>query len=82
MLRYFLILLLFIQTSVFAASREALVIGNSGYEQGHGLDGNPLRDAETMANVLKQVGFSVILKEDLNLSEMEEAVRTFQSRVN
>jgi len=82
MLRYFLILLLFIQTTVFAASREALVIGNSGYEQGHGLDGNPLRDAETMANVLKQVGFSVILKEDLNLSEMEEAVRTFQSRLN
>jgi len=82
MLRYFLLLLLLLHPLVFAASREALVIGNSGYEQGHGLDGNPLRDAETMANVLKQVGFSVILKKDLSLNEMEEAVRTFQSRLN
>lgn len=81
-LRYFLLLLLLIHPPAFAASRVALVIGNSGYEQGHDLDGNPLRDAETMAAALKKVGFSVILKKDLSLSDMEDAVKSFGEQLD
>jgi len=84
MLRYLLMFILCVQiSSVFAAQqRVALVIGNSGYENGNDLGDNPLRDAETMASTLKQVGFSVILKKDLNLDDMEQAIQSFGNQLN
>ncbi len=56
------------------SGRLALVIGNGGYRLPlH----NALNDADDMARTLRQLGFQVLLRKDLNLQQMEEAVRTF-----
>jgi formylglycine-generating enzyme required for sulfatase activity len=59
--------------------RLALVIGNSAYK------GKPLpnahNDALDMANQLRVLGFEVILKENLNKEEMENAIADFTRRL-
>jgi hypothetical protein len=57
----------------------ALVIGNSKYE--YRPLRNPKNDAKMMANVLRQTGFEVILKTDLNYGEMKRIVRQFGQRL-
>ena len=50
------------------------MIGNGSYHQPlH----NALNDADDMARTLRQLGFQVLLRKDLNLQQMEESVRTF-----
>jgi tetratricopeptide (TPR) repeat protein len=57
--------------------RVALVIGNSGYLSAPALI-NPRHDAETVADVLRHVGFqNVTLKHDLNRAGLVEALREF-----
>lgn len=56
-------------------SRLALVIGNEAYAE-KPLK-NPVNDAKDMAKVLKGLGFKVILKTDVNLRTMRDAVRDF-----
>ncbi|MDM8523368.1 caspase family protein [Desulfococcaceae bacterium HSG8] len=62
------------------AGKHALVIGNGNYK------GNPLRtpvnDANVMTSVLKGLGFSVVRKTDLNHKQMEDAIRSFGTRLS
>jgi len=57
-------------------SRVALIIGNGDYLSGP--LSNTVNDARSMARVLRNVGFDVILREDLsNKDEMKKAIREF-----
>ncbi|MFZ5939390.1 MAG: caspase family protein [Bacteroidota bacterium] len=59
-----------------AESRVALVIGNGDYLSGP--LNNTVNDARSMARVLRNVGFDVILRENLsNKDEMKKAIREF-----
>ncbi len=57
-----------------ADAKLALVIGNGSYRLPLN---NALNDADDMARTLRQLGFQVLLRKDLDLRQMEEAVRTF-----
>jgi uncharacterized caspase-like protein len=56
-----------------------LVIGNSSYQSGPLK--NPVNDATDMAAMLKKLGFTVILKKNATLEEMEEAIEDFGNRL-
>ncbi len=61
---------------VISESRVALVIGNGDYLTGP--LGNTVNDARSMARILRNVGFDVILRENLsNKDEMKKAIREF-----
>jgi uncharacterized caspase-like protein len=64
-------------STVYAAteSRTALVIGNSAYSSGPLK--NPVNDAADMAAMLKKLGFTVMLKQNAKLQEMDEAIEAF-----
>src|SRR5262245_64051897 len=62
-----------------AVRRTALVIGNSKY--GQGSLRNPANDARAMGNTLKDLGFDVTLQFNLNLRQMDEAVRGFGKKI-
>jgi formylglycine-generating enzyme required for sulfatase activity len=62
-----------------AVKRSALVIGNSNYEQGPLR--NPANDARAIGNTLKDLGFDVTLQFNLNLRQMDEAVRGFGQKI-
>jgi len=58
------------------AKKIALVIGNGDYNQGH-LD-NPTKDADLIAQNLRDVGFTVTVKKNLSTAlKMEEAIDDF-----
>jgi hypothetical protein len=82
--RIALILFLFtlINPSVSSAATEqriALVIGNSAYSSGPLK--NPVNDAADMAAMLKKLGFSVTLKKNAGLQEMDKAIEAFGNRL-
>ncbi len=56
--------------------RTALVIGNSDYSLISPLR-NPVNDARAMARVLRELGFEVIAKENLDQKELKRAIRDF-----
>jgi tetratricopeptide (TPR) repeat protein len=60
--------------------RTALVIGNSNYQETGQLP-NPVNDATDMAQVLRELGFDVILLKDANLSQMGEALDEFHAKL-
>jgi len=62
-----------------AEQRTALVIGNSSYSSAPLK--NPVNDAADMAALLKKLGFSVTLKKNVRLQEMDEAIETFGNRL-
>jgi formylglycine-generating enzyme required for sulfatase activity len=62
-----------------AEQRLALVIGNSIY--GFSPLKNPVNDASDMAVALQKIGFTVILKKNVNLKDMEESIQDFGSRL-
>ncbi|HEC85134.1 MAG TPA: caspase family protein [Thioploca sp.] len=66
-------------TAYGTMAQLALVIGNSKYE--YRPLRNPTNDAKAMANVLKQKGFDVILKTDINYGEMKRIIRQFGQRL-
>jgi len=53
----------------------ALVIGNKNYE--YSRLANTLNDATDVANLLKEIGFQVILKKNLSQRDMDDALREF-----
>ncbi|HKR00780.1 MAG TPA: caspase domain-containing protein [Pyrinomonadaceae bacterium] len=62
-----------------ADKRVALVIGNSRYETAPLR--NPVNDANLMASALRELGFDVIARTDVNLREMQLAVREFSRKI-
>ncbi|MCM3874135.1 MAG: caspase family protein [Pyrinomonadaceae bacterium] len=60
--------------------RVALVIGNSRYE-GSPLR-NPVNDANLVSATLREMGFDVIARTDVNLREMQLAVREFSRKIH
>ena len=83
-IRIFLILFILVlicPSSLIAATEQriALVIGNSAYSIGPLK--NPVNDATDMAATLKKLGFTVTLKRNASLQEMDEAVETFGSQL-
>ena len=75
------ILVLIYPSSLIAGTeqRTALVIGNSAYSSGPLK--NPVNDAADMAAMLKKLGFSVTLKKNARLQEMDEALEAFGNRL-
>ena len=71
------ILVLIYPSSLIAATEQriALVIGNSAYSSGPLK--NPVNDAADMAAILKKLGFSVTLRKNARLQEMDEAIEAF-----
>ena len=63
-----------------AAHRLALVIGNDSYEHAQPLR-NARADARAIAAVLQGLGYSVTLKQDVNLQQMKQALRAFKAQV-
>lgn len=59
--------------------RIALVIGNGSYQSS--VLKNPPNDAEAIASVLMDCGFSVIKKINVDKREMKEAIRLFGDRI-
>jgi TPR repeat protein len=62
--------------NTLAASRVALVIGNSAYAHVPTLK-NPENDAKAIGEALSQLGFEVTDKTDLDLPAMNQALRDF-----
>jgi WD40 repeat protein len=60
--------------------RLALIIGNSQYEHGTSLP-NPVNDARSMRDVLKSLGFDVILAENQIKKQMDETIRQFGTQL-
>ena len=59
--------------------RVALVIGNSSYESAPLR--NPVNDANLVTSTLREIGFEVISRTDVNLREMQLAVREFSRKI-
>lgn len=73
---YALIACLMLASAADAAERRlALVIGNSGYRDAPLL--NPGNDARAMAQVLREAGFTVMERRNLNQAAMRGAIREF-----
>ncbi len=62
-----------------AEQRVALVIGNAAYT--FAALKNPVNDASDIAGALQRLGFTVILKKNAGLREMEEALGDFGTRL-
>jgi hypothetical protein len=82
--RIFLVLslLALINPSLSSAATEqliALVIGNSAYSSGPLK--NPVNDATDMAAMLKKLGFTVTLKRNARLQEMDEAIEELGNKL-
>jgi len=73
----YLILVFFILAQKAPAQeRLALVIGNAAYQDDRDLK-NPVNDAKDLAAVLRQLGFKVTHKQNLNLKNMKKAIIQF-----
>ncbi len=71
-----IVLMMLLLLNLATAKKIALVIGNSDYKQGR--LANPTKDADLIAQDLKDVGFSVTVKKDLSTAyEMEKAIDDF-----
>jgi hypothetical protein len=60
--------------------RLALVIGNAGYQHSPQLT-NPVNDARSIRDALQAVGFDVFEYEDINQSQMKQAIDKFGTRL-
>ena len=71
-----IILIMLLMLTLSTAKKVALVIGNSDY--GQGFLPNPTKDADLIAQNLKDVGFSVTVKKNLStVYQMEKAIDDF-----
>ncbi len=59
--------------------RVALVIGNSNYEAAPLR--NPVNDANVVAATLRELGFDVVARTDVDLRGMQQAVREFSRKI-
>jgi hypothetical protein len=62
-------------------SRYALVIGNNNYQNDIAKLENPVKDAEAVAAALRDLGYSVDLKTNCGLDQMETAINTFITKL-
>ena len=62
-----------------AGRRLALVVGNTAYQNVTPLK-NAVRDADAVSDVLKQLGFEVVLLKDARAAEIEKAVNLIQEQ--
>ena len=62
-----------------AAKKVALVIGNKDYKDASLR--NPVNDAEDLGLVLRRLGFSVIIKTNVNPDEFEDAISQFSREI-
>jgi WD40 repeat protein len=60
--------------------RLALLIGNGQYEHGTSLP-NPVNDARSMRDMLKNLGFDVISVENQTKKQMDETIRQFGAKL-
>jgi len=70
------IALLFVLTPARAEKRVALVVGNTHYAHSPALS-NPVNDANDVADVLKGLGFEILLGLDLDKRAFDQKVREF-----
>lgn len=63
------------------AHRFALVIGNDNYQSVTPLR-NARADAKAVAGALRAVGFKVTLEQDVTLSKLKSALRTFKAQIS
>lgn len=63
-----------------AGERIALVIGNSNYQ--YRFLKNPVNDAQDIAQALRQLGFSVIIKTNADQATMENAINHFGKKLH
>ena len=66
-------------TAAPAEKRIALVIGNGGYPSA--ALRNPVNDATAVAQKLREMGFDVVLRNDVNLRQMTRAISEFGTRI-
>jgi uncharacterized caspase-like protein len=66
----------FLVSEAKAERRVALVIGNSGYTHATGLR-NPRNDAADMAEILKTLGFEVVVGHDLNQHQFAQSIERY-----
>jgi len=74
--------LVFLTTNITLSAqdqRTALVIGNGAYKSSPLR--NPVNDATDIANALRNLGFSVILKTNANQRTMEDSIRDFGKKL-
>ena len=64
-------------TTAFAQRRVALVIGNAAYVEPEARLTNPVNDAGAMAEVLKELDFDVLQRQDLDREGMDRTVNEF-----
>ena len=67
-------------SSAEAAKRLALVIGNDSYKNLLDLN-NARTDARSMATKLKELGWSVILKQDASRHDISRSMADFEGRL-
>jgi len=80
-LKNLICLLLFIlSVSVFAESRNALLIANAKY-QNFGNLSTPVKEARDLKKTLEILGFSVTIIENASLDTMQEAIDSFSSKL-
>jgi hypothetical protein len=65
--------------SEYPRNKKALIIGNAKYKPFPLL--NPNNDAADMAYTLRSIGFEITVRYNINLSEMETALREFKGKV-
>ena len=63
-----------------AASRLALVIGNSGYQFTSPLK-NPANDADLISSKLREIGFEVLTNKDVTLSGTQQLINEFARKI-
>ena len=62
-----------------SGQRVALIIGNSDYE--FAPLKNPINDAQDMAQALRELGFDIIYKENLDQNDMKRVIREFGAKI-
>src|SRR3569833_4207537 len=69
-----------ISAPAHAVKRAALVIGNNDYRNVPKLQ-KAVNDARTMSDTLKQLGFSVMIAENLNRQQFSQTLLAFDNAI-
>ncbi|MDR0585948.1 MAG: caspase family protein [Treponema sp.] len=75
-----IVIALFCVPSLFAANRYALVIGNNDYRSIPKLT-NPVNDADAVAANLRELGYEVVLKTNLDIAAMDHEIDSFFTKL-
>jgi hypothetical protein len=72
-----LVFFLAVSGALFAQNRYALIIGNNNYQNEVLPLTNPANDAEDIAKAVKELGYDVVLKTDVTLTDMMKLIEQF-----